>query len=67
MTKRGSFPDKFKAMVALGAFRGGRTAQEIAAKRKVHLLPTGHACPSGDAGGDLEEAGNRRADGGIFR
>jgi transposase-like protein len=36
MTKRRSFLDKFKATVALEALRGDRTAQEIAAKHKVH-------------------------------
>jgi len=36
MTKRRSFSDKFKATVALEALRGDRTAQEIAAKHKVH-------------------------------
>ena len=36
MTKRRSFSDKFKAMVALEALRGDKTAQEIAAKHKVH-------------------------------
>ncbi len=36
MTKRRSFPDEFKATVALEALRGDRTAQEIAAKHKVH-------------------------------
>jgi len=30
------FSDKFKATVALEALRGDRTAQEIAAKHKVH-------------------------------
>jgi transposase-like protein len=36
MTKRRSISDKFKAKVALEALRGDRTAQEIAAKHKVH-------------------------------
>ena len=36
MTKRRSFSDKFKATVALEALRGDRTAQEMAAKHKVH-------------------------------
>jgi len=36
MTKRRSFSDKFKANVALEALRGDKTAQEIAAKHKVH-------------------------------
>jgi transposase-like protein len=36
MTKRRSFSDKFKATVALEALRGEKTAQEIAAKHKVH-------------------------------
>jgi transposase-like protein len=36
MTKRRSFSDKFKATVTLEALRGDRTAQEIAAKHKVH-------------------------------
>jgi len=35
MTKRRSFSDKFKATVALEALRRDKTAQEIAAKRKV--------------------------------
>ena len=39
MTKRRSFSDKFKATVALEALRGDKTAQEIAAQPKVHLLP----------------------------
>jgi len=42
MTKRRSFSDKFKATVALEALGGDKTAQEIAAKHKVHLLPSGH-------------------------
>jgi len=36
MTKRRSFSDQFKATVALEAVRGDKTAQEIAAKHKVH-------------------------------
>ena len=36
MTKRRSFSDKFKATLALEALRGDKTAQEIAAKHKVH-------------------------------
>ncbi|MEH6647328.1 transposase [Sulfitobacter sp.] len=36
MTKRRSFSDKFKATMALEALRRDRTAQEIAAKHKVH-------------------------------
>ena len=36
MTKRRSFSDKFWATVALEALRGDRTAQDIAAKHKVH-------------------------------
>ena len=36
MTKSRSFSDKFKATVALEALRGDKTAQEIAAKHKVH-------------------------------
>ena len=36
MTKRRSFSDKFKATVALEALGGDKTAQEIAAKHKVH-------------------------------
>ncbi|MBW4963397.1 transposase [Sulfitobacter sp. CW3] len=36
MTKRRSFSDKFKATVALEALRGDKTAQEIAAKHKIH-------------------------------
>jgi len=43
MTKRRSFSDKFKATVALEALRGDKTAQEIAAKHKVHLLSATHA------------------------
>ncbi len=33
------FSDKFKATVALEAVRGDKTAQEIAAKHKVHPTP----------------------------
>lgn len=36
MTKTRSFSDKFKATVALEALRGGKAAQEIAAKHKIH-------------------------------
>jgi transposase len=36
MTKRRSFSDKVKATVALEALRRGKTAQEIAAKHKIH-------------------------------
>ena len=36
MTKRRSFSDKFKATVAREALRGDKTAQEIAAKHKIH-------------------------------
>ncbi len=36
MTKRRSFSDKFKAPVALEALRGDKTAQEIAAKHRIH-------------------------------
>ena len=36
MTKRRRFTAEFKARVALEALRGDRTAQEIAAKHKVH-------------------------------
>ena len=36
MTKRRRFSDKFKAAVALEALRGDKTAQEIAAKHKIH-------------------------------
>jgi transposase-like protein len=36
MTKRRRFSEKFKATVALGALRGGNTAQAITAKHKVH-------------------------------
>jgi len=36
MAKRRSFSDKFKAAVALEALRGDNTAQEIAAKHKIH-------------------------------
>jgi transposase-like protein len=41
MTTRRSFSDKSKATVALEALRGDKTAQEIAAKHKIHLLPAG--------------------------
>lgn len=34
--KRRNFTDGFKAKVALGALRGDRTIQEIAAKHRVH-------------------------------
>lgn len=61
MTKRRNFSDKFKATVALEALRGDRTAQEIAAKHKVHLLPVpAGVCMQtlrGDAGDDLKTAG----------
>jgi transposase-like protein len=36
MTKKHSFSYKFKATVAHEALRGDKTAQEIAAKHKVH-------------------------------
>ena len=36
MTKRRRFSDKFKVTVALEALRGDKSAQEIAAKHKVH-------------------------------
>ena len=36
MTKRRRFTAEFKARVALEAFRGDKTIQEIAAKHKVH-------------------------------
>jgi len=36
MTKRRKFSDQFKARVALEAFRGDRTIQEIAAKHRLH-------------------------------
>jgi len=36
MTERRGFTDKFKATVALKALRGGKTAQEVAAKHKIH-------------------------------
>jgi transposase len=36
MPMRRSFSDEFKATVAREALRGDRTAQEIAAKHKVH-------------------------------
>ena len=35
MTKRRNFSDKFKATVALEALRGGKTVQEITAKRQL--------------------------------
>jgi hypothetical protein len=68
MTKRRSFSDKFKATVALEALRGDKTAKEIAAKHKVHLLPLGVCMqrPRGDAGDVLEGVGDRRADRGVF-
>jgi transposase-like protein len=36
MTTRRRFSDKFKATVALAALRGDKTAQEIAAKHRIH-------------------------------
>jgi len=36
MTKRRNFSEKFKAAVALEALLGGKTVQEIAAKRQLH-------------------------------
>jgi len=36
MTTRRRFSDKFKATVALEALRGDKTAQEIAAKHRIH-------------------------------
>jgi len=36
MTTRRRFLDKFKATVALEALHGDKTAQEIAAKHKIH-------------------------------
>ena len=36
MTKRRNFLDKLKAAVALEALRGGKTVQQIAAKRQLH-------------------------------
>ncbi|MEB8386815.1 hypothetical protein OO012_06205 [Rhodobacteraceae bacterium KMM 6894] len=69
MTKRRSFSDKFKATVALEALGGDKTALEIAAKHKVHLLPAGVCLqtPIGDAGDDVDKAGHRWADGRVFR
>jgi hypothetical protein len=60
MTKRRSFSDKSKATVALEALRGGKTAQEIAAKHEVHLLfgNTCKACVRADAGDNVEAAGH---------
>ena len=60
MTKRRNFSDKFKAAVALDALRGDKTVQEIAAKRQLHLLPTGVCLQTlrGDAGEHMETAGN---------
>lgn len=60
MTTRRSFSDKFKATVALEALRGDKTAQEIAAKHKIHLLPAGVCAqtPRGNAGDDMEASGN---------
>lgn len=60
MTKRRSFSKKFKARVELEALRGDRTAQEIAAKHKVHLLPAGVCMQTlrGDAGDNMETAGD---------
>ncbi len=36
MTTRRRFSDKFKATVAFEALRGDKTAQEIAAKHRIH-------------------------------
>ena len=36
MTPRRRFSDKFKATVALEALRGDKTAQQIAAKHRIH-------------------------------
>jgi len=36
MTTRRRFSDKFKATVALEVLRGDKTAQEIAAKHRIH-------------------------------
>lgn len=36
MTKRRRFTDQFKAKVALEAWRGDRTIQEIAARHQLH-------------------------------
>ncbi len=36
MTTRRRFSDKFKATVALEALRGDKTAQQIAAKHRIH-------------------------------
>jgi len=36
MAKRRNFTDQFKAKVALGALRGDKTIQEIAAQHQVH-------------------------------
>ena len=60
MTKRRSFSDKFKATVALEALRSDKTAQEIAAKHKVHLLPAGVCMQTlrGNAGDDVEATGH---------
>jgi hypothetical protein len=54
------FSDKFMATVALEALRGGKTVQEIAAKDKVHLLPTGVCTqtPGSNAGDDMETSGD---------
>tara|TARA_R100001369_G_scaffold42846_1_gene69050 strand:+ start:5627 stop:5809 length:183 start_codon:yes stop_codon:yes gene_type:complete len=59
MTKRRSFSDKFKATVALEALRGDKTAQEIAAKHKVHVLPAGVCMQTlrGNAGNDVDATG----------
>jgi transposase len=60
MTKRRSFSAKLKVTLALEALRGDRTAQEIAAKHKTHLLPTSVCLQTlrGNAGHDVEKAGN---------
>jgi transposase-like protein len=54
------FSDKFKATVALKALRGDKTAQKIAAKHKIHLLPAGVCLqtPRGNASDDMETAGD---------
>ena len=59
MTRR-NFSAKFTATVALEALRGDETAQEIAAKHKIHLLPAGVCAqtPRGNAGDDMETSGD---------
>lgn len=41
MAKRQNFTDQFKAKMALETLRADKTAQEIATKHQLHLLPAG--------------------------